>query len=218
MKEMHVPSPQLLRAMRAYFISAGRSTILATGTSSRAPLLRNRSHIFSSSLALGLAPPCRYSSGNSERPYGNDNKKSSVKPLPLRMMPRRQPPKPITRDRGPPSSEQTQTDFAALNVLGGVPAPMAAVDACLDDGFNLDNGMKIADGDGVLLVGGEAFAWRPWKGAHAPASGGGERLMGMINEKGQFEVAEQVWGLFRVVWPRPGKPSFISLYPSPFFS
>jgi hypothetical protein len=80
---------------------------------------------------------------------------------------------------------------------------MAAVDACLDDGFNLDNGMKIADGDGVLLVGGEAFAWRPWKGAHAPASGGGERLMGMINEKGQFEVAEQVWGLFRVVWPRP---------------
>lgn len=133
------------------------------------------------------------------------------------MTSRRQPPKPITRDRGPPSSEQTQTDFAALNVLGGMPAPTAAVDACLDDGFHLDNGMKIADGDGVLLVGGEAFAWRPWKGAHAPASGGGERLMGMINEKGQFEAAEQVWGLFRVVWPRPGKLSFISLYPSPFF-
>ena len=135
-------------------------------------------------------------------------------------MPRRQPPKPIIRDRGPPSSEQTQTDFAALNVLGGMPAPTAAVDACLDDGFHLDNGMKITDGDGVLLVGGEAFAWRPWNGdAHTGtlASGGpgagrkdGERSMGMINERGQFEVAEQVWGLFRVVWPRPGR-----LCPSP---
>jgi len=128
-------------------------------------------------------------------------------------MPRRQPPKPLTRDRGPPSSEQTQTDFAALNVLVGMPAPTAAVDACLDDGFHLDNGMKITDGDGVLLVGGEAFAWRPWNGdAHtgALASGGpgagredGERSMGMINERGQFEIAEQAWGLFRVVWPRP---------------
>lgn len=218
-----------LRAMRNYFTSASRSggkTILMIGTSCRASsLLRNRSLISSSSFASGLVPPYYYSSSsnsNSERPStGNGNQKSSVKPLPLRMMPRRQPPKPIIRYRGPPSSEQTQTDFAALNVLGGMPAPTAAVDACLDDGFHLDNGMKITDGDGVLLVGGEAFAWRPWNGdayTGTLASGGPgagtkdrERSMGMINERGQFEVAEQVWGLFRVVWPRPGRP-----YPSPF--
>lgn len=109
--------------------------------------------------------------------------------------------KPQTRDRGPPSEETTQTDFAALDVLGSLPGPATAVDACLDDGFHLDNGVKITDGDGILLVGGEAFAWRPWQ--HASMTGGAARNQ-MVNEKGQFEVPEEVWGLLSVVWPRPG--------------
>jgi hypothetical protein len=111
--------------------------------------------------------------------------------------------KPQTRDRGPPSEENTQTDFAALDVLGSIPGPATAVDACLDDGFHLDNGVKITDGDGILLVGGEAFAWRPWHSSMTGGAADAARKQ-MVNEKGQFEVPEEVWGLLSVVWPRPG--------------
>lgn len=114
--------------------------------------------------------------------------------------------KPQTRDRGPPSEETTQTDFAALDVLGNIPGPATAVDACLDDGFHLDNGVKITDGDGVLLVGGEAFAWRPWH--HSLTGDPDAARKQMVNEKGQFEVPEGVWGLLSVVWPRPGACDF----------
>ncbi|KAM3081988.1 hypothetical protein ACMFMG_004448 [Clarireedia jacksonii] len=104
---------------------------------------------------------------------------------------------PPTTYRGPASSETTQTDFASLDVLGNTPAPSTSIDACLSDGFHLNSGVKITDGDGVLLLGGEAFAWRPW----LAAEGKGE---GMVNGKGQWEVGEQAWGLLGCVWPRPG--------------
>ncbi|QKX53547.1 uncharacterized protein TRUGW13939_00626 [Talaromyces rugulosus] len=118
-----------------------------------------------------------------------------------RIVPQTQALKPQTRDRGPPSEESTQTDFAALDVLGSIPGPATAVDACLDDGFHLDNGVKITDGDGILLVGGEAFSWRPWHSMTGGAADAARKQM--VNEKGQFEVPEEVWGLFSVVWPRP---------------
>ncbi|KAL4890793.1 hypothetical protein BDV59DRAFT_183681 [Aspergillus ambiguus] len=116
---------------------------------------------------------------------------------PTRMIPRSHTLKPSSHDRGPQSSETTQTDFAALDVLGSVPMPTTSVDATLDTGFHLNNGLKVRDGDGVLLVGGEAFAWRPWK-----AVTGGMRSA-MVNQKGQFEVDPKAWGLLDVVWPRP---------------
>jgi hypothetical protein len=86
-------------------------------------------------------------------------------------------------------------------VLGNIPTPATAVDACLDDGFHLDNGVKITNGDGVLLVAGESFAWRPWqllKNTENPKRS-------MVNEKGQFELPEEAWGLLSLVWPRPGE-------------
>lgn len=119
------------------------------------------------------------------------------------MIPRSHTPKPTSHDRGPPSKEDTQTDFAALNVLGNIPAPTTAIDACLDSGFHLNSGVKVTGGDGVLLVGGEAFAWRPWKVNE------GKRA-DMVNKKGQFEVDEQAWGLLGLVWPRPGE---LALFP-----
>ncbi|PQE10803.1 DUF498 domain protein [Rutstroemia sp. NJR-2017a BBW] len=97
--------------------------------------------------------------------------------------------------RGPASSETTQTDFSSLDVLGNTPAPSTSIDACLSDGFHLNSGVKVTGGDGVLLVGGEAFAWRPWKGD------GGDK--GLVNEKGQWEVGERAWGVLGRVWPRP---------------
>lgn len=123
---------------------------------------------------------------------------------PARMIPRAHTNKPTTHDRGPRSSEQTQTDFASLDVLGNVPAPTTAIDACLDDGFHLDNGVKVTGGDGVLLVGGEAFAWRPWRTIAAGSdNSNSDSKTAMVNAKGQFEVNEQAWGLLGLVWPRP---------------
>ncbi len=89
--------------------------------------------------------------------------------------------------------ERPPTDFGRLDVLGNTPVPSTAVDVCMPAGFQLNNGVKILDGDGVLLVGGEAFAWRPW--------GPGRRL---VNAKGQWEAGKGAFGLLGLVWPRPG--------------
>lgn len=100
-------------------------------------------------------------------------------------------------DRGPASSEETQTDFTALNVLADSPPPATAIDACLPDGFHLGNGLKITAGGGCLLVGGEAFSWRPWLAAGGTCS--------MINRNGQWDVHRQAWALLDLAWPKPGK-------------
>jgi hypothetical protein len=121
------------------------------------------------------------------------------------MVSRAHAPKPTSHDRGPESKEDTQTDFAALNVLGNIPAPTTAIDACLDSGFHLNSGVKITGGDALLLVGGEAFAWRPWKAFEETETKPKDAKAAMINAKGQFEVEEQVWGLLSMVWPRPGR-------------
>ena len=104
---------------------------------------------------------------------------------------------PRSTNRGPASTESTQTDFSAMDVFSSAPAPTASVDACISDGFHLDNGVKISGGSGLLLVSGEAFAWRPWEAAH-----NGRRL---INRRGQWDVGEEAWGVLRCVWPKPGE-------------
>lgn len=129
---------------------------------------------------------------------------------------------PKSHDRGPASKEDTQTDFGSLNVLGSTPAPSTSIDACLWDGFHLNSGVKIVGGSGVLLVAGEAFGWRPWEaglvskageggevrgasGAGAGKYGAGKRL---VNDKGQWEVEDDAWGLLGLVWPKPGMQSY----------
>lgn len=82
-----------------------------------------------------------------------------------------------------------------MDVLSNTPAPSTSIDACLWDGFHLNSGVKVVGGRGVLLVGGEAFSWRPWNIT-------GE--MRVVNEKGQFEVPDEAWGLLGLVWPKPG--------------
>lgn len=121
---------------------------------------------------------------------------------------------PKSRDRGPKSDEDTQTDFGALNILSNTPVPTTAVDACMDDGFALDSGLKIA-GAGVLLVGGEAFKWRPWirdgrkegtigEGAAGDDSKGVQSLGGKLqNAKGQWDVDRHAWGVLDLAWPKP---------------
>ena len=63
------------------------------------------------------------------------------------------------------------------------------------DGFGLNSGITIGDGDGALLVSGEAFSWRPWEAV-------GEKRL--LNKKGQFELPRKAFGVLDVLWPRPG--------------
>lgn len=92
------------------------------------------------------------------------------------------------------------TDFDRMDILGDTPPPATVIDACNPDGFELGGGMvTITGGSGALLVGGEAFGWRPWD----------EENKKLVNAKGQWEVGrlEDAFGLLSVVWPRPGKVS-----------
>ncbi|POS85758.1 hypothetical protein EPUL_002431, partial [Erysiphe pulchra] len=99
-------------------------------------------------------------------------------------------------DRGPQSSEDTQTDFGNLDILANTPAPSTSIDACLWDGFHLNSGVKITGGMGVLLVGGKAFSWQPWIARK-------DNQRKLLNEKGQWEVEDETWGIFEAIWPRP---------------
>ncbi|OMP86533.1 NADH dehydrogenase [ubiquinone] 1 alpha subcomplex assembly factor 3 [Diplodia seriata] len=129
---------------------------------------------------------------------------------------------PVSRDRGPPSHESTQTDFERLDVLANMPAPTTAVDATFDDGFALNSGLHVTNMAGVLLVAGDAFAWRPWvkKDSHAHGSaattatttvGGGEKAgekgkkekETLRNERGMWECDRAAWGALELVWPKP---------------
>ena len=118
---------------------------------------------------------------------------------------------PKSRDRGPPSSEDTQTDFSALNVLGNATPPATGVDACTQDGFVLNNDIRVT-GCGVLLVGGEAFRWRPWvspgrrEGTIGEGGTGEDGLKGSLKDsRGLWEAQNEAWGVLDLVWPKPGE-------------
>lgn len=121
---------------------------------------------------------------------------------------------PKTRDRGPASEEETQTDFTVMNILSQTPPPTTAIDSCLEDGFALNSGLRVT-GSGVLLFGGEAFKWRPWikegrkegtigKGAAGDDLKGIKSVAGKLqNAKGQWEVDSSAWGILDLAWPKP---------------
>ncbi|XWW98080.1 hypothetical protein V2A60_006076 [Cordyceps javanica] len=92
------------------------------------------------------------------------------------------------------AQEHVPTSFQDLDVLGSTPVPSTSVDVCMYDGFGLNSGITITDGDGALLVDGEAFTWRPWE-----ITG----QMRLLNDKGQFDVPAEAFGVFDMLWPRP---------------
>jgi hypothetical protein len=110
---------------------------------------------------------------------------------------------PKSRDRGPKSNEDTQTDFRELDVLRNTVAPATSIDACTSDGFALNNQVRIS-GSGLLLIGGEAFRWWPWmKGGSVDTRGA---MTGkLLNSKGQWEVRPESWGVLELVYPKPGE-------------
>ena len=66
--------------------------------------------------------------------------------------------RPPRKDTRPRSDETTQTDFGAMDIYANTPAPTSGIDACTEDGFALNSGMRVS-GSGVLIIGGEAFKW-----------------------------------------------------------
>ncbi|KAF4497836.1 nadh dehydrogenase [Fusarium agapanthi] len=97
------------------------------------------------------------------------------------------------KDQQPPA-QPPPTNFAELDVLGNTPAPSTSVDVCMYDGFGLNSGITVTGGNGVLLIDGEVFNWRPWE-----AKGS----MNLVNKKGQFELPPKAFALFDLLWPRP---------------
>ena len=102
---------------------------------------------------------------------------------------------PKSHDRGPASTEDTQTDFGALDVLRNTKIPATNIDACTTKGFHLNNGMKTADGSGILLLGGEAFRWRPW--------GPEKTIDSLLSRTGVMNVEKDMFGLLDVLYPKP---------------
>lgn len=98
------------------------------------------------------------------------------------------------------------TDFAAMDILGNTPVPSTTVDICMSDGFQLNSGARIEDGSGVILVGGEAFRWRPWLPRGEPR---------LLNSKGQWEIPNDTLGLLSLIWPRPGMFLYGPRYQAP---
>ncbi|CAD6506197.1 BgTH12-07124 [Blumeria graminis f. sp. triticale] len=100
------------------------------------------------------------------------------------------------RQRSTDATENATSPLLHLDLLGNVPIPSTAVDACLWDGFHLNSGAKITGGSGVLLVAGEAFCWKPWKAREDGA-------LRLCNPRGQWEVTDEAWGVLELVWPKP---------------
>ncbi|KAI0846084.1 hypothetical protein F5Y00DRAFT_244864 [Daldinia vernicosa] len=99
-----------------------------------------------------------------------------------------------TASRRADDEQPSRADLSALDVLGNTPVPSTSVDVCTSNGFFLNSGARVTDGSGVLLINGEAFVWRPW------IPRGEKRL---LNKKGQWEVPNETFGLFELLWPRP---------------
>ncbi|ETN37581.1 uncharacterized protein HMPREF1541_07203 [Cyphellophora europaea CBS 101466] len=224
----HAPSATALRALRSLAFPQRPSTTTTTTTKCLSAISTPKT--FSSPPTLH--PHNRPISTTPHLP--SQNQQTSTKYQPRRRTPQdRNPNAPSpTRDRGPTSSEDTQTDFSAMDIFNTsqTPQPANAVDACTPEGFHLSNGLKTTSGSGLLLLGGEAFSWEPWnatttgtgqsaetrtgtgtKGvtggaaaaAAAAAAGGGNGNGSMRDKRGMLVLPPEALSLLAHLYPRP---------------
>ncbi|PGH01087.1 hypothetical protein AJ80_09070 [Polytolypa hystricis UAMH7299] len=232
---MHAPSARLLRALHS---SSAASS--ASRTSRCTPrLLLSRQNIWSGRHAAAAKTLNHTSSvrsfstttTTSNSNNDNSNDKNTYKPpstlglgatrsrrLGAQRRDAPSPPPPgRTRTRNTTPENEGETDAAAsgtnidaLNVLGDIAAPTTSIDACLDDGFHLNNGMKVTGGSGCLLLDGEVFSWRPWEqqqqqqqGTTTTPTTTSSLQSAMVNPKGQFSLPPSSWGVLKLVYPKP---------------
>ncbi|KAL2760936.1 hypothetical protein ACRALDRAFT_2088164, partial [Sodiomyces alcalophilus JCM 7366] len=105
----------------------------------------------------------------------------------------------------PPSKSEPRkpTDISELDVLGSTPIPSTNIEATLPGGFLLNSGLSILGGDGALLVGGEAFAWRPWVAKEDSETSDTSNKLRLYNERGQLDIPPEAFSVLGLVWPRP---------------
>ena len=124
----------------------------------------------------------------------------------------RNPYAPKTHDRGPQSTEDTQTDFSKMDIFNtsATPTPATSIDACTGDGFHLNNGVKTTGGKGVLLVGGECFLLDFWRSAppskssspSAPSSSSSSKSP-LLSSRGNLELPPSSLTLLSLLHPKP---------------
>ncbi|KAH8196648.1 hypothetical protein TruAng_009172 [Truncatella angustata] len=103
-----------------------------------------------------------------------------------------------------PGGNPAATSLAQLDVLANTPAPSTAVDITMSSGFQLNNGTRVTDGSGVLLVSGEAFGWRPWDfSSSSPPTRSPKTNFRLLNKKGQFDIHPESLNLLAQIYPRP---------------
>lgn len=108
---------------------------------------------------------------------------------------------PVQRSRDTGAREHRPTDLSSLDVLASAPVPSTNIDATLPRGFMFNSGLSILDGAGALLVGGEAFQWKPWL-LNGPEDD--PKNLRLLNAKGQIDLPAEAFSLLSLVWPRPG--------------
>lgn len=226
---MHPPSRQLLRSLRSALLPPAAYCRTSRHSISPAPIQLPCQNI---SRHLSYSPP-------SHRPDDGHARKPSQKPPPphdRRSDLSTADLKPKTHERDPrasaeagaereskegagdekdgsssSSSDKQRADLRSLDVFADVSAPTTAIDSCVADGFHFNNGLKITGGDGCLLVDGEVFTWRPWEAAEGNSKGKAGTMSAMVNEKGQWEIGPEAFGVLSLVWPRPGETYFFLL-------
>lgn len=86
-----------------------------------------------------------------------------------------------------------------MNIFGNMGAPATSIDACVSDGFHFNNGLKTAGGSGIILVGGDAFSWRPWEVTNR------KKPADLLTKAGTLDIEGDggAWGLLELLWPKP---------------
>ncbi|KAK6070608.1 duf498 domain-containing protein [Seiridium cupressi] len=104
-----------------------------------------------------------------------------------------------------PGGNPAATSLGLLDVLGNIPAPSTSVDICMSSGFQLNSSARVTDGSGIILVGGEAFRWRPWEFSSSSTTGTTQPKPNwrLQNKKGQYDIPPQSLSLLAHLWPRP---------------
>lgn len=128
---------------------------------------------------------------------------------------KRNPFAPKHRDRGPESTEDTQTDFGQMDIFNtsSTPQPATSIDACTSDGFHLNNGAKTSGGRGILLFGGESFSWDPAaadpeqddSNIHGARASQSERqaYSVLLDKRGTLDIPPSAWGVLELFHPKP---------------
>jgi NADH dehydrogenase [ubiquinone] 1 alpha subcomplex assembly factor 3 len=88
--------------------------------------------------------------------------------------------------------------------------PAQSIDACTAEGaFHLSNGTRTPERTGVMLLGGEAFLWKPWNSLSAAGGnassrqGAGGEVAAFLDKRGMLVLPPKTLRLLATMYPRP---------------